>query len=125
MLCTIKWQFGIKANAEDDLKHLKALWVAVDKIQEKNCTIVAAVQFTFGKYWKKTLRKKKNSLRWSWSFFSYHYNQTLDSPYFLDYLMDLHYAGINLNASEKTEYLLFAKEKYFQSVMLSEIYGKL
>ena len=48
--------------------------------------------------------------------FLYHYNQTLGSQHFLDYLMNLHYAGINLNASEKT-YLLFAKEKYSQSVM--------
>ena len=35
--------FGIKRNAEDLLKHLKPLSVTVDKVQDKNCTITAAV----------------------------------------------------------------------------------
>ena len=35
--------FGIKLNVEDLLKHLKALSVVVDKIQEKNCTIAGAI----------------------------------------------------------------------------------
>ena len=49
--------------------------------------------------------------------FPHHYNQILGSPHFLLYLMDPHYAGINLNASDKTECLFFAKEKYSQSAM--------
>ena len=51
--------------------------------------------------------------------FSYDYNQMLGSPHFLDYLLDPHCAGINLNAFDKTEYLLFAKEIYSQFVMLT------
>ena len=42
---------------------------------------------------------------------------SIGSPHFLDCLLDPHYAGNNLNASEKTECLLFAKEKCSQSVM--------
>ena len=52
---TVK-NFGIKQNAEDLLKCLKPLSVAVDKIQEKNCTIAVAVHI-----WEeleKTLCKK-------------------------------------------------------------------
>ena len=33
--------------------------------------------------------------------------------------MNPHYDGINPNASEKAEYLLFAKEKYSHSIMLT------
>ena len=48
--------FAIKWNTEDLLKCLKPLSVAVDKIQEKNCTIAVAVHI-----WEeleKTLCKK-------------------------------------------------------------------
>ena len=35
----------------------------------------------------------------------------IELPHFLDYLLDPHYAAINLIPFEKTECLLFAKEK--------------
>ena len=71
--------FVIKQNAEDLLKHLKPLSVAVDKIHEKNYTIAADIHI-----WEeleKDLMEEK-------------------ALHFLDYLLDLHYAGINLNISE-------------------------
>ena len=64
--------FGIKWNVEDVLKHLKALSIAVDKIQKKNCTIAAAVHI-----WE-ALEKDlmiENLIRICMKIFSYHYTK--------------------------------------------------
>ena len=86
----------IKRNVEDLLKHLKALSVAVDKIQGKNYTIAAAVHIW--EVLEKDLMEVK-LVKMCMKIFSYHYNQALGSQHFLNYLMDPHHAGINLNAS--------------------------
>ena len=79
--------FGIKQNVEDILNHLKALSIAVDKIQKKNCTIAAAVHIW--EILEKDLMDEK-LVKMCMKIFSHHYNHTLSSPYVLDYLMDPH-----------------------------------
>ena len=64
--------------------------------------------FTFEKYWKKTLWKKKKKLvKTHMKIFSYQYNQVLGLTAFFRLPI----------GSKKAEYLLFEKEKYSQSVM--------
>lgn len=106
--------FGIKRNAEDLLKRLKPISIALDKMQQKDCTISTAVNI-----WKK-LREdltEENLDKTCFKSFLTRYNQALGPPHFLAYLLDPRYVGIKLSAAEKSECLLFAKEKYSQSVM--------
>ena len=79
--------FGIKQNVEDLLKLLKALSVAVDKIQENNYMIAAAVHIW--EILEKDLMDEK-LVKMCMKIFSHHYNHTLSSPYVLGYLMDPH-----------------------------------
>ena len=50
----------------------------------------------------------------------YHEPHIWLSPHFLDYLMDPQYAGINLNVSDETEHLLFAKKNIPSSTVERE-----
>ena len=98
------------------LNILKSLSVAIVNIEEKNCTIAATIHIW--EVLEKDLMEEKLVMMYM-KIFSYHYNQTLGSPHFLDYLMDPHYTGINLNTCEETEYLLLAKENFLYLSCLS------
>lgn len=106
--------FGIKRNAEDLLKRLKPISIALDKMQQKDCTISTAVDI-----WKNLQEEltEVNLDKTCLKSFSTRYNQALGPPHFLAYLLDPRYAGIKLSAAEKSECLIFAKEKYSQSVV--------
>lgn len=106
--------FGIKRNAEDLLKRLKPIAIALDKMQQKDCSISTAVHIW--KVLEKDFTEEKLDKTCMKNFFT-RYNQALGPPHFLAYLLDPRFAGINLSAAEKTECLLFAKEKYSENVM--------
>ena len=100
----------IKQNVENLLQHLKVLLVANDRTQEKNCTIAATVNIW--EVLEKDLIEVK-LVKTCMEIFSDSYNQALGSPHFLDYLMNPHCAGIDLNASEKNRIFIICKRKIF------------
>nr|XP_042907854.1 uncharacterized protein LOC122271260 [Parasteatoda tepidariorum] len=106
--------FGIKRSAEELLRRLKPISTALDKMQQKDCTISKAVDI-----WKKLEKdlKDENLDKACLAKFSNRYSQALGPPHFLANLLDPRYAGINLTPVEKTESLIFINEEYPQSIM--------
>ncbi|XP_063222783.1 uncharacterized protein LOC134531131 [Bacillus rossius redtenbacheri] len=99
----------IKRNAEDMLRCLKPVAIALDKVQKDSSTISTAVDV-----WKslKQSLEDENLNADSMEKFSSRYHQVLDGAHFLAYLVDPRFCGQHLTADERSEALSFANNRY-------------
>lgn len=107
---------SIKRNAEDLVKRLKPIALTLDAIQKDNCSISRAVYL-----WKKLETELTEVLdKKEMKTFVKRYNQALDAPHFLAYLIDPRYCGENLTEGERKDALTLANDKYpfFMPVIL-------
>lgn len=109
---------GLKRNAENLLKRLEPIAVALDCIQKNTCTIAEAVHI-----WKtleiklKDVDNNKSNL----TAFNQRYQQAMGAFHFLAYQVDPRFCGKNLTDLERKESFAFANEKYspeFISVLM-------
>jgi uncharacterized protein YuzB (UPF0349 family) len=112
---------GIKRNAEDLLKRLKPIAIALDSIQRDNCTIAKAVEI-----WKrleKELEDAKILDRNTKRIFKLRYNQAITPAHCLAYLVSptLIFSDKKLTAEEKEAALKFASETYTDTQFLPTV----
>jgi uncharacterized protein YuzB (UPF0349 family) len=108
---------AIKRNAEDLLKILKPIAVALDKIQKNSCTISDALVI-----WKDLEKNLLNLLDVKGKReFSKRYKMALTPAHFLASLLDPRVAVGTLSAKESEAGLEFAQEKYAGTSLLSLI----